>query len=110
MLVETARDLLAQLGYRVTGTSNSLEALSLLKDEGNDFDMLITDQTMPGMTGVELVREVRAVKAHLPVILCTGFSDDLTPESASSIGIDRIIMKPYRYNDVAKAIRDIIDR
>ncbi len=109
MLVETARDLLAQLGYRVTGTSSSLEALKLLRDGGNEFDILITDQTMPGMTGIELVREVRAVREHLPVILCTGFSDDLTPETAASLGINRIIMKPYRYNDVAKAIRDIID-
>jgi|GEM_PF-701072 len=110
MLVETAVDLLAGLGYRVTGTSDSLEALNLLRDGGNGFDMLITDQTMPGMTGIELVREARRLRADMPVILCTGFSDDLTPEIAASIRIDSIIMKPYRYNDIAKTVRGIMDR
>lgn len=109
MLVETAKDLLARLGYGVTGTSNSLDALRSLRENCRAYDILITDQTMPGMSGMELAREARAIRKDLPVILCTGFSDDLDQKKTSALGISRVVMKPYRYNEIAEVIRNVID-
>lgn len=65
---------------------------------------------MPGMTGIELAREVLAIRPHLPIILCTGFSDEVRPEMIASTGIGHLIMKPYRYDELAKALRYVIEK
>jgi len=109
MLVETAKDLLSLLGYRVTGTSNSQDALRRFRESGGAFDVLITDQTMPGMSGTDLAREVRSIRQDLPVILCTGFSDELNRERIAALGVKRVVMKPYRCNEIAEIIRNVID-
>ena len=110
MLVEMAEDMLTSLGYKVTCISNSLEALQFVKEKGNDIDLLITDQTMPGLTGIELAKEVLKVRKNIPIILCTGFSSELNPERAASIGINSSMMKPFRISEIGKAIRDALDK
>ena len=109
MLVEMAKDILTPLGYTVIGISDSRDALQFIKENGNDIDILITDQTMPGMTGIELTKEVLKIRKGLPILLCTGFSNELNPERAAAIGINEILMKPFRADEIGKSIRNIFD-
>ena len=73
-LVEVGEEILAELGYEVMSQTSSAEALALLRDDPSRFDVVITDQTMPELTGLELAKEILAIRPDLPVILCTGFS------------------------------------
>ncbi|HTX18094.1 MAG TPA: PAS domain S-box protein [Bacteroidota bacterium] len=109
MLLETARDLLTPLGYRLTCLTDGLEALKFIRERGEQIDLVITDQTMPGMTGIELAKEVRARRPDLPVILSTGFSSELNPDRVASTGIAHVVMKPFRYNELAQLIRKLVD-
>jgi len=109
MLVEMVKDMLTPLGYTITGVSSSLDALQSIKTQSNNYDIVITDQTMPDMTGIELAKEVLKFKRDLPVILCTGFSSELNPERATALGVQQILMKPFRVDDLGKAIRSIFD-
>jgi two-component system, cell cycle sensor histidine kinase and response regulator CckA len=110
MLIEMGEDMLTSLGYKVTCISNSLEALQFVREKGNDIDVLITDQTMPGMTGIELAKEVMKIRNGLPIILCTGFSSELNPERAMAIGVDHVVMKPFRINEIGRAIRAVMEK
>jgi PAS domain S-box-containing protein len=109
MLVEMVKDMLTPLGYTITGVSSSVDALQSIKTQSNNYDIVITDQTMPDMTGMELAKEVLKFKRDLPVILCTGFSSELNPERATALGVQQILMKPFRVDDLGKAIRTIFD-
>ena len=75
----------------------------------HEFDILITDQTMPGMTGIELAQEAQKIRKGLPIILCTGYSRDLNPKRAAAIGVKQIVMKPYSSHEISEAIRDVLD-
>ncbi len=108
MLVEIAEKALRKLGFSVAALSNSSEALSYLREHGQSVDMLITDQTMPGLTGVELAKEALKIKPDLPVILCSGFSNEINDHAKHS-GISRIVNKPLRYRELGKTIRDVLD-
>ncbi len=81
-LVEMGEDILAELGYEVTSRTSSREALALLKEDPSRFDLVITDQTMPEMTGIELAGEVLAIRADMPIIMCTGFSHVVDADKA----------------------------
>ena len=87
-------ELLAELGYNVTSRTNSKEALALLKEDPYRFDLVISDQTMPDITGVELAKEIIALRPDMPVILCTGFSHTVDEKSARAAGINAFAMKP----------------
>ncbi|MFZ5774112.1 MAG: ATP-binding protein [Thermodesulfobacteriota bacterium] len=100
---------LGGLGYRITAFSDSIEALTTFRDRPEEFDLLITDMTMPRMTGAELAMEVLRVRPGMPVVLCTGFSDLITPEQAHAIGIRRFIMKPVIRRELAEAVRQSLD-
>ncbi len=108
-IVEVLVSLLQNLGYRVTSATCSLMALESLRAAPESFDLLITDQTMPQMTGLELSREVTAVRPGLPVILCTGFSRDIDADNAVSLGISGFAMKPVTLREIAHLIRKILD-
>ena len=86
-LVEMGEDILAELGYDVTSRMNSKEALALFKADPSRFDLVITDQTMPEMTGVELAKEILALRADMPIIMCTGFSYVVDADKAKAAGI-----------------------
>jgi CheY-like chemotaxis protein len=108
MMVEMAQHMLTTLGYRVTCVGDSLEALRLLQERSADFDVLITDQTMPAMTGAELAKAANAIRADLPVILCTGHSIETDRAKAAAAGVSRIVMKPYRMDEIGSVIRDVV--
>ncbi len=108
-ITEVVSDLLRSLGYRITVSNDSPAALALFRSHPDDFDLVITDQTMPGLTGLELAREIAAFKPTLPVILCTGFSRDIDAESARKQGIRGFAMKPVAFGEMARLIRSLLD-
>ena len=108
-LVEMGEDVLAELGYDVTSRTSSKEALSLLKKDPSRFDLIITDQTMPGMTGVELAKEILAIRPDMPIIMCTGFSHLVDADKAKMAGIGAFAMKPLTKREIARTIRQVLD-
>ncbi len=96
---------LASLGYSVQAHHSSREALAVLEGDVSAFDLLITDQTMPGITGVQLVGKARRLRPDLPVLLCTGYSEAVTEETAASLGISEYLKKPVSGEDLAVAVR-----
>jgi nitrogen-specific signal transduction histidine kinase/ActR/RegA family two-component response regulator len=108
-LVEMGEDVLAELGYEVTSRMSSKEALALFKTNPLRFDLVITDQTMPEMTGVELVKEILALRADMPIIMCTGFSHMVNEKSAKAAGIRAFAMKPLTKREIARTIRKVLD-
>jgi PAS domain S-box-containing protein len=110
MLAEVGRQALRKLGYDVVSRTSPVEALELFRAKPDHFDLVITDQTMPGMSGDELARELRKVKPRLPVIVCTGYSHTLDHERASQIGIKAFVMKPLLIKELAEAVRRALSR
>jgi len=108
-LVQLGTELLTSLGYDVTGRTSSLEALELFRVKPDRFDLVITDMTMPNMTGLDLASEMMSIRPDLPIILCTGFSEMISKEKATSIGIRQFIMKPVAIKSLAKTIRKVVD-
>ena len=96
------------MGYEVDARTSSVEALELFKSQPDRFDMVITDMTMPNMTGDMLARELIKIRPDIPIILCTGFSEKITEEKAKGIGIRKFILKPISMSDLAKAIREVM--
>ncbi len=108
-LVHIGRETLVGLGYEVTSCTSSLEALDIFQSRPDAFDMLITDLTMPNMTGLELIEEIHRIRPNLPVLLCSGFSDQISPEKTRSRGITLFLNKPLITGDLAEAIRKGLD-
>ena len=107
--MELGEDILAELGYGVTSRTNPREALALFRLDPSQFDLVITDQTMPELTGLELAKEILAIRNDTPIIMCTGFSDLVTAESAKAAGIKAFAMKPLTKREIAKTIRQVLD-
>ena len=108
-LVEMGEDILAELGYEVTSRMSSREALALLKADPSRFDLVITDQTMPEMTGVDLAKEILALRPDMPIIMCTGFSYVVDEDKAKAAGIRAFAMKPLTKREIARTIRKVLD-
>ncbi len=100
---------LEKMGYQVISRTSSVEALSAFMANPDAFDMVITDMTMPSMTGVELSRELISIRPDIPIIICTGFSEKIDSERAKSIGIRGFLSKPTSRADLSKMIRTILD-
>jgi len=108
-IVRMGQQMLERLGYKVIARKGSIEALEAFRKQPDRFDLVITDQTMPNMTGDELAKELIQVKPGIPVILCTGFSEKITLEKAKNIGIQELLMKPIAIRDLAETIRWVLD-
>jgi CheY-like chemotaxis protein len=109
LFVDMTRRSLKILGYRVTSAEGSIQALELIRKNSDTFDLVISDQTMPEMTGLELARKIHQWRPELPVLLCTGFSDAITAESQREAGVERVLMKPVTRQEMAAAIRKVLD-
>jgi len=105
VIVELQQINLESLGYTVTGVTNSAIALQIFREEPDTFDLLITDMTMPDMTGEELSKKVLALRPEMPIILCTGYSSRINEAKAKNLGISEFIEKPFSRIDLAKTIR-----
>jgi CheY-like chemotaxis protein len=108
-LVEVGEDILAELGYEVTSRMGSREALALFRLDPSRFDLVITDQTMPEMAGVKLAKEILALRADMPIIMCTGFSYVVDADAAKAAGIRAFTMKPLTKGEIARTIRKLLD-
>lgn len=109
-ILELVQITLESLGYRVTPRTSSVEALEAFRHQPDRFDLLLTDQAMPNMSGVELTKAVRRVRGRLPVILCTGYSEKITRQKLQSLGIDALLLKPISKTDLAVTIRRVLGR
>jgi PAS domain S-box-containing protein len=109
-IAEIGEMILTQLGYKVTIRSNSLEALELFRREPELFDLIISDQTMPDMTGLELARQVHRLRPDIPVILCTGYSEQLSEKGPNEPPISAVLMKPVSIEQLAPAIRKSLEK
>ncbi|HDL98144.1 MAG TPA: response regulator, partial [Desulfobacteraceae bacterium] len=106
---DATRGILTYLGYRVTAKTSSLEALALFRSQPDAFDLVITDQTMPEMTGVQLAGELLGIRPDLPIILCTGYSSKVDAGVAEDMGIRAFAMKPVGQDKLAEVIRQVLD-
>ncbi|MBT8349701.1 MAG: response regulator [Deltaproteobacteria bacterium] len=97
------------LGYSITTRTSSVEALELFHSKPNDFDLVITDMTMPNMTVDQLAVEMMNIRPDIPVILCTGYSKIISDEMAAEIGIKAFTYKPVLKADLAKTVRKVLD-
>ncbi len=108
-LVDLGYQMLERLGYDVTTRTSSIEALELFIAQPPKFDLVITDMTMPNMTGDELARKLMAIRSDIPVILCTGYSERISKEKAQAIGIREFVLKPIIMSELAVTVRKVLD-
>jgi PAS domain S-box-containing protein len=108
LLAQMGHDMLSRLGYRVTACGSSLEALATFQRSPGDFDLVITDQTMPDMTGLDLARRMLQIRPDIPIILCTGYSNLVDEKKAKSVGIREFVLKPLTKGMVATLIRQAL--
>ncbi|MBW1813958.1 MAG: response regulator [Deltaproteobacteria bacterium] len=109
VILNACQKMLTQLGYKVTLSANGVEALELFRSAKKRFDLVITDFTMPNMTGMELAQKLMRIRPDIPIILCTGFNALVTPEKARKLGIREFIMKPVKLQKMAQIIRSALD-
>ncbi|MGD2029107.1 MAG: PAS domain S-box protein [Desulfobacterales bacterium] len=107
-IVRMSQQMLERLGYHVTARTSSIEALEAFRAGSDRFDLVITDMTMPNMTGVQLSQKLIEIRSDIPVIICTGFSEKISAHKASSMGIRGYVMKPVIRSELAKKIREVV--
>jgi len=103
------KQILERLGYHVTECTSSVEALNSFKADPSAFDLVVSDMTMPHMTGDQLAAELMAVRPDIPVIICTGFSERLNKDKAAALGIKGFLMKPVIKSEMARMVRTVLD-
>ncbi len=109
MLVEWGRTVLERLGYRVIAVTDSAEALRTFSCDPSPFDLVVTDHTMSGLTGLQLAEELLMIRPDIPIILCTGHSETVSPDIAKEVGIEEYLMKPLSKQQLATAVRRVLD-
>ncbi|MEA3417315.1 MAG: PAS domain S-box protein [Thermodesulfobacteriota bacterium] len=110
IIVQMEKQMLERLGYHVTVRTSSADALEAFKANPDRFDLIITDMTMPNMTGDKLAGEIMKIRLDIPVILCTGFSERMSDERAESLGIKGFLMKPVVMKDLSNMIRKVLGK
>ena len=108
-ILDMVEQILSRFGYKVTSHNMGIEALEYFKKSPYDFDLVITDMSMPELTGSEILTEVKKVRSEIPVILCTGLSETIANEMVCAVKPDKILMKPASKDDLLKAIRGVLD-
>ncbi|MBW2247936.1 MAG: response regulator [Deltaproteobacteria bacterium] len=108
-IVKMGRQRLERLGYKVESITSSLDALDLFRSKPDQFDLVITDLTMPKMTGDKLVKEILNIRPEMPIIICTGFSEKMDGEKAREIGASGYLEKPHEKSDLARMVRQVLD-
>jgi two-component system cell cycle sensor histidine kinase/response regulator CckA len=109
LVMEVIAEMLARRGYQVKPVAGSLEALALFRRMPADFDLVLTDMTMPKMTGERLSNEIKSLRPDIPVILCSGYSEKLAGKNAADLGLEGLLMKPVEQEELIKTIRKVLD-
>jgi CheY-like chemotaxis protein len=110
IVLSVARQTLQRLGYRVTAARDGQEGLEFFKAAPRDFDLVITDQTMPFLSGLQLTAAIKELRPHIPIILATGYSPDIAGQDASSLALEGIIGKPINFAELTHLMRNALDR
>ncbi|MBA4419475.1 MAG: hypothetical protein C0392_16465, partial [Syntrophus sp. (in: bacteria)] len=110
MIVAVNKQLLEMLGYKVFASTDPLLAIEIFKENIEAIDLVITDKTMPHMTGFDFIKETRSLRADLPVILCSGFQEKEDMEKLADLRIGQLITKPVKMNALAEAIREVLEK
>ena len=110
VVAEVTREALEALGYSVEVTHGAAEALERLSRLGSAFDLVLTDERMPEMTGTEMIRELRGSHPNLPVVLCTGHYGDGSTARARDTGAEAVVFKPVKLDDLGRIVRRVLDR
>ena len=108
--VDVIQSMLEKLEYKITGRTSSIEALEAFRNNPQGFDLVITDMTMPNMTGKDLAKELMSIRSDIPIILCTGFSEQIDERRAREMGISAFVMKPIVMLQIANTIREVLDK
>ncbi|RLB77890.1 MAG: sensory box histidine kinase/response regulator protein, partial [Deltaproteobacteria bacterium] len=108
-IARMSQQILEGLGYHVTARTSSVEALETFRAAPDKFDLVITDTTMPNMTGVELAKKLMEIRSDIPIIICTGFSEKISEDKAKAMGIRGFLMKPIVRDQIAGKIRKLLD-
>jgi|GEM_PF-1063753 len=108
-VVEMAEEMLTLLGYRVTGGTSPVEILKRFRAEPAVYDLVITDMTMPGLTGRELCREIQQIRPDLPIIICSGYAEFANPDALKEAGVSEFLMKPYATETLAVTVRRVLE-
>jgi two-component system cell cycle sensor histidine kinase/response regulator CckA len=108
-LIEVGSMMLERLGYEVVGKSRPTEALQIFQEKPDHFDLIITDVTMPYMTGFQLAGKIREIDERIPIILCSGFSTAVAKEQMEELGIACFVMKPIIKSELARIVRRVLD-
>lgn len=108
-LVNIGQNMLERLGYQVKTRTSSIEALAAFQHNPDAYDLVMTDMTMPNMTGEGLAKALLRIRPDIPIIICTGFSYQMDPEKALAMGIRAFVMKPFVLREVAGTIRNVLD-
>jgi CheY-like chemotaxis protein len=108
-LVDIGMRILTSLGYHATVAESSIEALDMFRAEPQRFDLVITDMTLPKITGIDLSRDILKIRPDIPIILCSGIKDPDTEAQAKSLGINAYLTKPLTKRELARVIRDTLD-
>ena len=109
-ILKFTKNALKQLGYEVESDDNGSNALAHFKSDPSKFDLIVTDQSMPNMSGLEFISEVLKIRPDMPIILCSGYSTKVSAENAADKGISKYIEKPYSKEILSGAIRDVLDK
>jgi signal transduction histidine kinase/ActR/RegA family two-component response regulator/streptogramin lyase len=109
-LIEMGTQMLERLGYEVKGISNPLSALETFRLEPDRFQLIISDLTMPHMTGIQLAEEIKKIKPNIPIIICSGYSASLSEEQINALGISDFIIKPVIKSELAQVVRKVLDK
>ena len=102
--------MLERLGYKVDARNSSIEALKAFREQPERFDLVITNLTIPDMTGLDLAKELHNVYSELPIIIITGYGESITADILEHYGINKIIGKPIETQKLAVAIREVMDK
>jgi signal transduction histidine kinase/CheY-like chemotaxis protein len=108
-IADVTRNMLEKIGYKVTMRVSSYDALEAFRNLADTIDLVITDLTMPQMTGLQLFREIRSLRADMKFIICTGFSEQLDDSKSQTIGVEGFLNKPVVMADLAQAVRTVLD-
>lgn len=109
VLVDVIRGILTFMGYQVTTSNSSNEALVKFTAAPADFDLVLTDMTMPDLTGIQLSNRLREIRPEIPIVLCTGYSHQLINRRPEELGLKAIVMKPIQTGELARTIRMVLD-
>ena len=109
-ITKLGRIALERMGYNVTPVSNGQQALEIFAANPERFNLVVTDQTMPNMTGETLVHELLKLRPGIPIILCTGHSEVISPERSKAIGISSFLYKPIRPKELGRVVREVLDQ